>query len=841
MGTGLNYNLEDVPGSSASSSGSGRHTEQDSGYGGSVIVDESDELIEDKPFDFTPDVTSTDGNLQRSWSIGAQRDMSLQMNQLQYNNNRVLLGRSISVVLKLLGELQMINRTWPVYYPVSGGSANSGASGAQNGETSLVVPKREFGVFKLDLKFGTSSATSDDVVKKLERESIGSLVDNKIQQIIKHLGTLRERIDDTASKVLVTGDLNAGKSTFCNALLRKKVLPEDQQPCTNVFCEVRDSTENNGIEQVHAVFIGKTYDRSDEATYQVFEIKDLDDLVYEVNKYSLLKVYVDDSRPPHQSLLRNGVVDISLIDAPGLNLDSFQTTQLFSRQEEIDLVVFVVSAENHFTLSARDFISNAAHEKSFIFIVVNRFDNIQDKSRCMERILTQVQDLSPETHKDAREFVHFVSSKKITDSLGGGGGGGGGDDDNDDGDDNNNNDNNSANDPNFDRLEDSLRDFVLEKRSLSKLAPAKTYLNNLLLDLESLAEANIQVTANERAKYLESLDQLSPSVDKSVNESIKVNTKVDNIVESLCDDTYKYTFETLTNVINDIGRYQVAPYSSFLDIYTYAWDTRDAFIKLVHNSVAECEQYARNKAITSVNSIKSLGILHLGDQPAFNKLFKHEAMFSKRRDSLARSISSNISLSDFIDISLPSLPWPITQLHQNTAISSKDDLTSTASNALTLASVVGGSRLILQSDWVSNAFRAVGLVDFGMIKKFAIPITILMGAWGLVYVISDIPNALPRKMARKIRKEIESIDYTRANADRISKECRKVLRYPQQDIIAAFQSSIEKKVRDKEDCAKSVRKADTAYHHFSQFHMEAAQQRVVLSQINLDSPVIESI
>ena len=77
---------------------------------------------------------------------------------------------------------------------------------------------------------------------------------------------------------------------------------------------------------------------------------------------SILKLYLDDSRLLNQSLLNNGVVDISLIDAPGLNRDNIKTTSLFARQEEIDVVVFVDSAENHLTESARNFLRNASNE-----------------------------------------------------------------------------------------------------------------------------------------------------------------------------------------------------------------------------------------------------------------------------------------------------------------------------------------------------------------------------------------------------------------------------------------------------------------------------------------------
>ena len=120
-------------------------------------------------------------------------------------------------------------------------------------EPRLMTPQiaREFSILKLDLKLGALSQT--ELVHSLEKHSIASLLDGKISQSIKHLLSLRDRIEDISSKVLVTGDLNAGKSTFCNGLLRRRVLPEDQQPCTSLFCEVLDARENGGVEEVHAI------------------------------------------------------------------------------------------------------------------------------------------------------------------------------------------------------------------------------------------------------------------------------------------------------------------------------------------------------------------------------------------------------------------------------------------------------------------------------------------------------------------------------------------------------------------------------------------------------------
>ena len=90
-----------------------------------------------------------------------------------------------------------------------------------------------------------------------------------------------------------------------------------------------------------------------------------------------------------------------------------------------------------------------------MFIVVNRFDHIKDKEKCKRRILDQIKSLSPDTYKNAKEFVHFVSSSEVLNENGGG------DDGDPDDDDNNNNDNNDH--PDFDQLEASLRKFLWKR------------------------------------------------------------------------------------------------------------------------------------------------------------------------------------------------------------------------------------------------------------------------------------------------------------------------------------------------------------------------------------------
>ncbi len=148
------------------------------------------------------------------------------------------------------------------------------------------------------------------------------------------------------------------------------------------------------------------------------------------------------------------------------------------------MVVFVVSAANHFTMTATEFIRTAAAEKAYLFIVVNGYDTIRDKERCQKLYFGAGVQFKSRTFKESSELVHFVSSNAIPmapsppGGPGGGGsgsssGGGGGGDEPSDDPKGKGKDKERLRD--FENLEQSLRRFVLEKRARSKLAPAKNY------------------------------------------------------------------------------------------------------------------------------------------------------------------------------------------------------------------------------------------------------------------------------------------------------------------------------------------------------------------------------
>ncbi|EXJ78886.1 mitofusin [Capronia coronata CBS 617.96] len=865
--------------------------ERDSGYGsmpgdaqqrGGEMRAWEDQLLRDRP---TPAHTPQIDGRPTTMSETEKRALASHVHQLHYNQNRFALAKAIGQTVELLKQLQEMNAQWPAHYPsvqrpeddtqpsrpaitqaqstreqadlsrdmflknlgqprpgslrragTSLGEDTSAESSAQaqrrsTPEPRLITPQiaQEFSILKLDLKVGALSQT--ELVHSLEKKSIASLLDGKISQSVRHLLALRDRIEDISSKVLITGDLNAGKSTFCNALLRRKILPEDQQPCTSIFCEVLEAKENGDVEEVHAVHKDSIYDRNDESTYDSYSLQELEKIVVDNDRYMQCKVYVKDVRSIDQSLLKNGVVDISLIDAPGLNSDSVKTTAVFARQEEIDVVVFVVSAANHFTLSAKEFIWQAAQEKAYIFMVVNGFDNIRDKQRCQKLILEQLSKLSPQTFKEAQELVHFVSSNAIpmapVPSSGPDGGGGGSgpssppDDDDDDGEDHGKGkgkDKEKIQD--FEVLEGALRRFVLEKRARSKLTPAKTYLMNCLGDLNVLATVNRDVAQAELDRVSQELSDIVPEFEDRQKQRVAIAEQLEKEIDSTSADVYNHTRSTLSRTIANVGQEDHGiEYPGLLSAFQYAEDLRIAMLDQISGAVASCEVYARSKTVEGVSMIKSLGLLHVGGSYE-NLNFQADKMFQRRKDALVRSVDTDVELWDFFDVA---------------GLWERQEKTVGTGLALTLVGTVG-SRAIGGVGWIDGAFGAAKIMGSRNLRRMIVPGVVAAAILTVAYVLSTIPQTLPPRLASKMSATLAQMDYTHSNANRIAGEVRRVLRYPAQQLTTDLTRGVDELKQKKENVIKVKHESEVARKYFGNLVRDSSETRRRVAGIDLEGP-----
>ncbi|MCJ1478843.1 mitofusin [Lambiella insularis] len=877
--------------------------DDDSGYGGSMAGDSYTNdgsargwhpgLTHDLP---TPAHTPTLMGETNPAAENERRVLASHVHQLYYNQNRVALGRAINRTIDTLRDLKQTNSTWPAHYPSiqpiheptpsrpdprpgfmhtqstlgdlhtpgdnttlrpgprraatslgessSMGSSSATEKSSEQAPDRLITPQvaQEFSILKLDLKL--QGLTQSEIVHSMDRRAIASLLDGRINQSVRHLQSLRDRIEDTSSKVLVTGDLNAGKSTFCNALLRRKVLPEDQQPCTSIFCEVLDARENGGIEEVHAIHKETVYNRNDESTYDIYTLQELEKIVTDNDQYMQCKVYVRDIRTIDESLLNNGVVDISIIDAPGLNSDSVKTTAVFARQEEIDVVVFVVSAANHFTLSAKEFIWNAANEKAYIFIVVNGYDNIRDKNRCKRLVLEQVANLSPRTFKESSELVHFVSSNAIPvapaicppggDPNSGGDSGNGGSSglyDHDAEDDETLAKHGEPGSPpgkgkgkereklhDFEQLEGALRRFVLEKRSRSKLAPAKTYLLNILSDLNTLAVVNRDVAQSELDRVTKELTELEPVYEQSKRARAEVNDEVEKTIESESAEIYTHTHDKLTSTISRVADTTLGvPYPGLLNAFQYAEDLKTAMLDEISAAVAHCEDDARTKAASGVSFIGSLGLLHLGNEYS-NLSFRSDLMFRRRKDVLARQVDTQVEFWDFFDIS---------------GLWERQEKVAGTGMAMTVVGVLGG-RLVGGVGWLDGVLGAVKVLGSGGVKRMIIPGIVATAILSATYVLTRIPSTLPPLLSRRLATSLDAMNYTHLNAHRISGEVARCLRYPADQLRAGLERSVESIRVQREDTVKVKRESEVARKYFGNLVRESAEGRRGVDAVDLE-------
>ncbi|KAH8085985.1 hypothetical protein BXZ70DRAFT_900083 [Cristinia sonorae] len=711
------------------------------------------------------------------------------------------------------------------------------------GDDDRLLPSADaadFHLFKLDLKLGAhgSSNSPASLVSHLEKSSIANLLDDRIGASMNHISKLRARVEDTSSKVLVTGDLNAGKSTFVNALLRREVMPVDQQPCTTAFCEVHDATENGGVEELHIVKDGATYSRDDESTFTRAELSELDAIVSEnEDVHRMLKVYLADGRSSSESLLSNGVVDISLIDAPGLNRDSIKTTALFARQEEIDVVVFVVSAENHFTLSAKEFLWNASNEKAYLFIVVNKYEQIRDKAKCRRLVLEQIKQLSPRTYEDAEDLVHFVDSAAAMESG-------------------------SA--P-FNSLESALRSFVLVKRAKSKLTPASTYLTHLLSDVDLLVGANAIVAQTELERAREDLDKSRPVLEKMQKGREVFEENLEGIEEAGATRTRMHTKEILSDALERVGQGKLGitkpglalpSYPGFFGIWEYASEVRKTLLASLDLAVEFAQDEARLTTTAGVNSIAELGEEHLPEGvERSRRVFMPEAMFSvragekkgRRKSGRGTAVVAGgiyglgIGLAQrpdmlettFFDIfDVQHQFW----VHFGDKTHQEEDASltalSVASVGLGALTMVGGKTLGARG-LIEGLVRVTDLFGNESARKWAAPVLGAVTVGVAVYYIFELPSTIPRTVGRRIQATLvkenedrEEDSFVEAHATRISRETRKVLRLASWDLRERFRAAMNERSKEVKGAEETEKKAKHAVGYFKGVSEKTTEIRV---------------
>ena len=237
------------------------------------------------------------------------------------------------------------------------------------------------------------------------------------------------------------------------------------------------------------------------------------------------------------------------------------------------------------------------------------------------------------------------------------------------------------------------------------MAPAKTYLLNVLGDVQTLATVNQEVAQSELDRVTKELNDLEPLLEASKKAKAEVSDDIDRTIEATCKDIYDHTRSTLIDAIAQAADEELGvPYPGLLNAFQYADDIKEAILSQISASVTTCEEHARRKTVEGVNSIKQLGLLHLGDEYT-DLSFRSDVMFRRKRDILARQVEIETELWDFFD-------W-------STILQRQEKYAGTGM-ALTVITAVGG-RAFGGFGWVDGALGAAKIVGNNNLRRLIIP------------------------------------------------------------------------------------------------------------------------
>ncbi|RKP11116.1 P-loop containing nucleoside triphosphate hydrolase protein [Thamnocephalis sphaerospora] len=665
--------------------------------------------------------------------------------------------------------------------------SDAGASGAGDD-----VDGEELRVLQLDLKL-SMAPTSDRLQASLEPGTLAPMLEDRLAASLRHLDNLHQRVSDTSFKVIVAGDVNSGKSSLVNALLRRTVVPVDQQPLTSAFLEVLDADLNDGVEEAHACMDRRIYDRTDPSTFWRIPLRHLEATMddWEGDEHSIIKVYAKQASDDSALVHNDGVANLSVIDSPGLNTDSMKTFFLLTRQEEIDVVVFVLDAGNTLTLSGREFLEQAGKEKALLFFVVNRFESIRAKERCSRRIMEQIREVSPATYDEAEDLVHWISPTRVR--L-----------DKDDGDDD------------WRRMERCLRGFTLGRRTRTKLEPAKLYLLNVLADVRLLARLNRRDADNRLKTASDALEASRPGYDRLVASQRSDCATADRETESTGDEVRQLTRRRLRAVCNAFEVYGGEPtWPGFSGIVGYVDTIRRSMLVAWERELVECESATLERVQRADAKIRALGADGVLEE-------------KPRKADLGRLFSRNSAASEDRRLRVRIDPWDLVDVRERIGIATA----GVGGIAMIVGNLLGYKTLLLNAAHVGTNLGMRGL------KRWFLLTASIAGVGAVVFIAGDMQHAVHRKVARKIRRHIEEAGLVDYHADRVTKRAQAALRFSAQDLRERYQRAVERERADREQRAQDQVEAKERRRWFRDMARRAKELRDLVDAVDCEDRMV---
>ena len=242
------------------------------------------------------------------------------------------------------------------------------------------------------------------------------------------LNTLHEKIKESSNefKIIVIGEFKNGKSTFINAIIGRKIMPEDILPCTAAITEVKYGAQERAeiyfldpLPEKISRFIPEKI-KSHLNKYRFGKIPPLNLTIKEYQECVIIPEEEEDNQKqalgemPYSHAvvyypldeLKNGV---NIIDTPGLNEDSRREEITKSYISHANAIIFAFKCPKYQGKNDENYINNIIRPVSKeIFFVCTFFDQFPSKDT--KRFVNRAVDYLKNFTDLGEKGIFFVSS-----------------------------------------------------------------------------------------------------------------------------------------------------------------------------------------------------------------------------------------------------------------------------------------------------------------------------------------------------------------------------------------------------------------------------------------------
>lgn len=171
-------------------------------------------------------------------------------------------------------------------------------------------------------------------------------------------------------KIVIMGEVKAGKSTLLNALLNTEVAPTDVTETTATVMEITYGHEERGT--VH-------YSTGEDKSFSI------DDLYLELHSHKDDRSYFETVTSVKVTLPNPHLNQYHIVDTPGLGTITDANEQVtINYIQEADVVLWVLNVHHLGQLDINDYIEKVARYGKPIYAVLNRIDEIDEDVESLE-------------------------------------------------------------------------------------------------------------------------------------------------------------------------------------------------------------------------------------------------------------------------------------------------------------------------------------------------------------------------------------------------------------------------------------------------------------------------